>query len=84
MWRGEDFSFALKPGDAVGVSSHERREDLDRDRPLELRIERAIDLPHAARAKRGDDFVPPKASADGHGHACGTDYTGATARDHRV
>jgi hypothetical protein len=41
---GEDFSFALKASQPVGVSRQRRREDLDGDLALQLRVRRAIDL----------------------------------------
>ena len=55
--RGEDFRFALKAGQAVGVGCERRWKDLDGDVTLQLRIARAIDLAHAPGPKGGKDFV---------------------------
>ena len=42
---------------------HVRREDLDRDRALEPRVLRLVDLAHPARADRRDDLVGAEAGA---------------------
>jgi hypothetical protein len=51
-----------------------RRQNLDRDRTLQPSISRAIDLAHAARAQRGDDFIRPEFRARGEGHRSAVDY----------
>ena len=38
-------------------------QDLDRDHSLEPGVARPVDLSHAARANRGDDFVRPETRA---------------------
>jgi hypothetical protein len=43
------------------------REDLERDIPIQLRVVRAIDLTHAAGAKRRDDLVRAEAHTPGPG-----------------
>ena len=48
-----DFGFALEAGEPVGVGGERRRQDLDRDLALQLRVGRAIDLAHAAGADGG-------------------------------
>jgi hypothetical protein len=45
--RRENLGFALKPREPVVIGSDRRRQDLDRDLPLQLRVGRAIDLAHA-------------------------------------
>jgi len=55
--RREDFRFALKAGKAVGVGCERRREDLDSDLTLQLRVRRPIDLPHPTHAELRGDFV---------------------------
>ena len=39
------------------------RENLDRDRAIEARVARLVDLAHAAGAEGGEDFVRAEASA---------------------
>ena len=53
---------------AVGIEREGIRQDLDRDVAIELRVARAIDLAHAARADRRDDFVRAETSAGNKGH----------------
>jgi hypothetical protein len=49
--RLEHLRFALEPRRAVGVERPRLRQDLDRHLSPELRVARAIDLPHAAGAE---------------------------------
>ena len=65
--RGEHFGFALKAREAIGVAGDRRRQHLDRDRPFQIAVGRAIDLAHAAGADGGDDFVGAEARAGGEG-----------------
>ncbi len=51
------FGFALEPGDALRIRDERRRQDLDRDFSIELRVARAIDLTHPTAAERRDDDV---------------------------
>ena len=53
--RGERTSLLLEAGESVGILREEVGQYLDRDRTLELRVVRAIDLAHAARAEPGLD-----------------------------
>jgi hypothetical protein len=39
------------------VAREARRQNLDRDGSIEPRVARFVDLTHAARADKGDDFV---------------------------
>ena len=59
----EDFGFTLEARQPVGVSRQRRREKLDGDLALQPRVRRPINLPHAAGAKGGDDFVVAEAGA---------------------
>jgi hypothetical protein len=47
---GENLSFALEARQAIEIECELRREDLDRDVAIQLRIARPIHLPHPARA----------------------------------
>ena len=48
--RREHFGFALEPRQPIRVAGHRGRQHLDRDRPLQVAVGRAIHLAHAARA----------------------------------
>ena len=48
--RGEDFRFALEPGEPLGIGRDRVGQDLDRDVPLQPRVGGAIDLAHPAGA----------------------------------
>lgn len=61
--RGEHPRFACEPCSALRVGRQVRRQDLDRDITIELAVAGAIDLAHAAGAKRGDDCVRAEPSA---------------------
>jgi hypothetical protein len=45
----------------AAIRNQTGREDLQSDIPTELRVPRAVDLPHAAGAKRGQDLVRTEA-----------------------
>ena len=62
-----DFGFALKAREPIGVSRERRRQDLDRDLALQLRVGRAIHLAHAALADLRGDFVDAEAGAGSEG-----------------
>ena len=49
--------FALEAGDPFGVSGERRGQDLDRHITIELRIARAVHLPHSAFADLREDAV---------------------------
>ena len=65
--RGEDFRFALEPGDPIGIRCQRRRQDLQGDLALQLRVRRAVYLDHAAHADLGDDFIRAEASTRSQG-----------------
>ena len=70
--------FACKPGQAIGIAGEGIRQDLQRDVPIQLRVARAIHLPHAAFADLRADFVDAEAGAWGKGQSA-VDYTGGIA-----
>ena len=55
--RGEDLRFALEAREPLGIRAKPSGSDLERDVAIELRVARAIDLAHAACAKRGQNLV---------------------------
>jgi hypothetical protein len=61
--RREHFGFALKTSKPIIASRERRRQNLDRDLTLQLRVGRPIHLPHAAFADLGGDFVDAEAGA---------------------
>jgi hypothetical protein len=63
----EDFCFALKARQAIGIRRQRWREDLDGDLTLQLRVCRSIHLAHSTRAKGRDDLVRAEASAGSKG-----------------
>jgi hypothetical protein len=65
--RGEDFGLALKAGEPVGISRDRRRQHLDRDLALQIRVGGAIDLAHPACPERVEDFVGSETRAWHHG-----------------
>ena len=46
--RGQHFRFAAEPGEPIGIGGDGRRQHLDRDLALQIRIGGAVDLAHAA------------------------------------
>ena len=54
---GENFGFALEPGQPLRVSCEGVGQHLDRHVAVERRIVGAVDLAHAARADLGGDLV---------------------------
>ena len=82
--RGEYFRFALKARESVVIGRHCRRQDLDRDLALQLRVGRPVDLSHAAFANLRGDFVDAETRAGDESQrcreyrgerACGRDYS---------
>ena len=55
--------FAREPREPIGVAGERVGQDLQRDVAIELRIARAEDLAHSARADAGDDFVDAETRA---------------------
>ena len=60
MWvvqRRQHLRLTLEARDAIEISGEEFRKDLQCDIAIELRVMRAIDLAHPARAENGADLV---------------------------
>ena len=67
--RGEHF-LALEPREAIGVTRHRGRQDLDGDRALQVRVGGAIHLSHSAGTNLGGDLIGTDAGAWGQRHGC--------------
>jgi hypothetical protein len=61
--RREEFGFALEPGEPLDIGCERVRQNLDRDGPFQIRVRRAVDLAHAARADLAGDFIWAESSA---------------------
>ena len=57
--RGEGFGFALKPGEAIGISGHRIGQHLDRDLALQPRITRPKHAAHTAFTDEGGELYAP-------------------------
>jgi hypothetical protein len=66
--RCEQSRFAFEARHATGVGRERRRQDLQGDITIQLRVARAIDLTHAPGAERREDFVGTEARAAGKPH----------------
>jgi hypothetical protein len=69
--RGDRLRFTLEPRGALGIGGEELGQDLDRDRAIEPRVARLVDLTHTAGAERTQDFVGTETLAGGDGHVGG-------------
>ena len=72
---GKQFCFALEPREPLAVARDRHGQHLDRHRALQVRIDGAIHLTHAADADLRGDFVRTEARAGGEGHEW-RDYMG--------
>jgi hypothetical protein len=63
--------FAREPGKPVGVVGERVRQHLDGDATLQLRVGRAVHLPHSAHAYLGGDFIRTEAHSEGEGQPFG-------------
>jgi hypothetical protein len=61
--RGEQLRFALETREAIAVPRERARQRFDGHVAAELGVARAVDLAHAARAKRTGDFVGAETGA---------------------
>ena len=61
---GEHLRFAPESGEPVGVGGQRRRQKLDSDVAPELRVERLIDLSHAACSEVTGDLVMREPGSD--------------------
>jgi hypothetical protein len=55
--RAEHAGFLLEALQAVGIAGERFRKNFDGDGAVQARVARTVDLAHAARAERGDNFV---------------------------
>jgi hypothetical protein len=55
--RGERLSLPFEPGMPIRIISQQIGQDLEGDVAIELRVARAVDLAHAARADEREHFV---------------------------
>ena len=65
--RRERLRLAFEARQAFGVCGERVGQDLDRDLAAQRRVRRPVDLPHAAFADLGGDFVDAEARAGGQG-----------------
>ena len=67
--QGEDFGFALKPGEPIRILSEGGRQNLERYIAVELGVSGLIHLAHAAFADLGGGGIGTQMVADVHGHS---------------
>src|SRR5687767_11419860 len=67
--RGDGLGFTIEARAPLGIARDRLRQNLDGDVAIEPRIAGAIDLAHATRAKRAENFVATEPAAGGQGHA---------------
>ena len=67
----EHFGFALEARQTLRIGGHRRRQDLDRDGPLEIGVNCAINLTHATGAYRAAHFIDADAGARDEGQTVG-------------
>jgi hypothetical protein len=61
--RREHLRFAPEARQALQIDRERIGQDLERDVAIELRVARAIDLPHSAAADRGEHVVRAKSGS---------------------
>jgi hypothetical protein len=66
--RREKMGFALEPREAFGNRGQLFREEFDRDFAMELGVPGAVNVPHPARAQRGQDFVSSESAPGSERH----------------
>ncbi len=78
--RREHLGFAFEPRQPIRIVHDRVGKDLDRDLTVEPGITRAVDLAHATRAERADDFVGAEARAAGEWHGSGSALASSSHR----
>jgi hypothetical protein len=58
--RGQQLRLTLEPRNAIAIAGKGRRQELQGDVSLQARVAGAVDLAHAAFAKRFDDLAVPE------------------------
>jgi hypothetical protein len=66
--RRQELGLPPEAADPFGIVHDVVRKHLDGHIPLEPGVARTVDLAHAPRAERRDDFVDPQAPADVEAH----------------
>ena len=66
--RGENFGFALKARETIGIARYRRGQHLDGDRALQVGIGGAIHLAHSTHANLRGDLIRAEADAGFEGH----------------
>ena len=61
--RRKHFGVTLKPREPLGIGGHRRGKHLDRNRPLQIAVGRAVDLAHATGANLRSDYIDADARA---------------------
>ena len=78
--------FAVEPGDRVRTAARERREHLDRHVPAQAGVPGPIDLAHASRPERPENFVRPESDSGWNRHVrslgrgCACDFPSLVGR----
>ena len=67
--RRKQLRLSAEPGETIRIVGDGGQQYLDCDVAIQLRVARAVDLAHAARANGRNDFVGAKARAGGEGQA---------------
>jgi len=62
---GDGFRFLFEALPQSWIARKVRGKNLDRDGAVQTRIAGPVDLTHATRAKRRDDFIRPETGASG-------------------
>src|SRR5437879_3668620 len=70
LQRRDSTRFTVEALAQLRIGGELRWQDLDRDRPIEPRVARAVDLAHAAGSERRDDLVWPETNAGRDVHGC--------------
>ena len=72
--RGQRRRLALESRESIGIGGHGVWHHLDRNVTTELRIARAIHLPHSTGAEHGHDFVRAETATGGESHVGTQEY----------
>src|SRR5438128_4289970 len=70
LQRRDSTRFTVEALAQLRIGGELRWQDLDRDRPIEPRVARAVDLAHAAGSERRDNLVWPETNAGRDVHGC--------------
>ena len=81
--RREGLGFTLEAGEPISVVRERLGQDLDRDVAIQLRVAGPEDLPHAAFADAGDNFVDTQTGTGSKGQGW-RDYMGRNGRAGRI